>query len=81
MSIIALNLSQRESSSALTYGWHRAEILGTIISVVFLVTLTLWLLVAAIGRVTNPQPIDGVIMLITAVCGLFFNLVQMSILH
>lgn len=81
MSIMALNLSQRESSNSLTFGWHRAEILGTIVSVTFLVSLTIWLLVEAIDRVKNPQKIDGEIMLITAVCGLFFNLIQMSILH
>jgi zinc transporter 2 len=81
MSILALNLSQREASVGLTFGWHRAEIIGTIFSVTFLVSLTIWLLVEAIDRVKNPQNIDGEIMLITAVCGLFFNLIQMSILH
>jgi len=81
MSIIALNLSMKSADQKLTFGWHRAEIIGTLSSIVFLVTITLFLLKEAIGRVKNPQEVKGQVMLITAVAGLFFNLIQMSILH
>lgn len=69
------------ASSKLTFGWHRAEIIGTMISIIFLVTITLWLLTEAVARVVDPQPVKGTEMLITAVAGLFFNLIQMLILH
>lgn len=59
----------------------RAEILGTLTSVVFLLTLTIMLVFFAVGRVVNPQEVKGVEMAITAVMGLFFNLIQMKILH
>jgi zinc transporter 2 len=54
MSIIALKMSMRPASKELTFGWHRAEIIGTMISVIFLFTLTIWLVVEAMQRVVNP---------------------------
>ena len=81
MSMIALKISMRPASHELTFGWHRAEILGTLMSVSFLVTLTLWLVVEATKRIINPQKVNSEIMAITAVAGLFFNLIQMKILH
>ena len=36
MSIIALKISLRPASNTLSYGWHRAEVLGTLLSVIFI---------------------------------------------
>ena len=54
MSMIALKISMRPASKELTFGWHRAEVLGTLMSVAFLVTLTIWLVYEATFRVINP---------------------------
>jgi len=81
MGMIALALTRRGESSDYTFGWHRAEILGTIVSIVFLLTLTIWLLVEAIKRIFVDYIIDGEIMLITAVLSLIFNLIMMDVLH
>jgi zinc transporter 2 len=54
MSIVALKKSMKPASKELTYGWHRAEIIGTMISVIFLLAITFWLLVEASNRVINP---------------------------
>jgi Co/Zn/Cd efflux system component len=75
MSIVALKISMNPASKELTYGWHRAEIIGTMISVIFLLAITFWLLVEASSRVINPQKIDAFSMIITAVAGLFFNFI------
>ena len=75
MSMIALKLSMRPASKELTFGWHRAEIIGTMISIIFLLTMTLWLLYEAINRLANAEEVKGKEMLITAVMGLFFNLI------
>jgi zinc transporter 2 len=81
MSMYALKVSLRPASKELTFGWHRAEIIGTLSSVMFLLTITIWLMVEATKRIINPQPVKGFEMLITAVCAFFFNLIQMSMLH
>ena len=43
-------------------------------------TITAFLVYAATLRFINPPPIQGTIMFVTSVMGLFFNLIQMSIL-
>ena len=79
--IVALRMSMKKASSELTYGWQRSEVIGTVFSVIFLITITIWLLKEAIGRVFEPVEIDADMMLFTAVIGLIFNLIQMQILH
>ena len=75
ISIFCLKLSRKETTKELTYGWHRAEIIGTLVSIIFLVAVTMYLLREAIDRVLYPKELEANIMLITAVCGLFFNLI------
>jgi Co/Zn/Cd efflux system component len=55
--------------------------LGTLLSIIFMLTLTIWLLVEAMRRVLKPQPVHGEKMLIVAGMCLMFNLIQMKILH
>lgn len=81
ISMAALKMSMRPASKELTFGWHRAEILGTLCSIVFLLTLTIWLVFEAAGRVITKPVVKGFEMIITAVGGLIFNLIQMHILH
>ena len=50
MSMMALTMSIKPASKELTFGWHRAEIIGTLSSIMFLLTLTLGLVFAAIQR-------------------------------
>jgi len=81
IAIIALKLSLIKADQSYTYGWQRAEVIGTVISLVFLITITCWLVKEAVDRVINPSEINADVMLFTAAAGLFFNLVQMAILH
>jgi Co/Zn/Cd efflux system component len=75
MAMIALKVSLRDATSEMTFGWHRAEVIGTLASMVFLVVITVWLLITAVGRIIKPEAVDGLKMLITALVSLGFNLV------
>ena len=81
MSIAALWLTRKGSSEAYTFGWHRSEIIGSIMSIVFLLTITIYLVVEAIKRIFEKYEIEGMIMLVTAVLSLLFNLILINILH
>ena len=50
ISILALSMAQKSASSHLTYGWHRAEIIGTLVSVSTIWIMTIWLVVEATNR-------------------------------
>jgi len=75
ISMVSLTWSQKPASKNLSFGYHRAEVVGTLVSIVFIWVLTIWLLVEATGRFFNPPEIGGFIMLITAILGLIFNLI------
>jgi zinc transporter 2 len=54
ISIISLKLAQKPANRDLSYGWHRAEIVGTVLSIMFLWGLTLWLVYEATLRIITP---------------------------
>ena len=75
ISMGALKLAMRSSSKELTFGWQRAEILGTLLSIIFLLTLTIWMVFEATDRVIEQPEVKGFEMGVTAIMGLFFNLI------
>jgi cation diffusion facilitator family transporter len=81
LSIYALRLSRRQATNEYHFGWKRSEIISTLLSVLFLISITLWLVIEAVDRIRNPSnKVLGKEMLIIAVIGLFFNLVKIKIL-
>ena len=71
----------KPATKDLSFGYSRAEVVGTLVSIIFIWGLTIWLLWEATLRILNPQEVIGFTMLIVAVMGLGFNLIQMKILH
>ena len=80
ISIMSLWIALKPANSHLTYGYHRAEILGAFISILIIWLLTLWLLTEAYDRLYNPHYINSKIMMIIASCGLCFNLIMAKVL-
>eukprot|EP00357_Protocruzia_adherens_P011665 CAMPEP_0115010870 /NCGR_PEP_ID=MMETSP0216-20121206/23606_1 /TAXON_ID=223996 /ORGANISM="Protocruzia adherens, Strain Boccale" /LENGTH=465 /DNA_ID=CAMNT_0002379233 /DNA_START=55 /DNA_END=1452 /DNA_ORIENTATION=- len=80
LSIFAIKLSTRPASKKMSFGYHRAEVLGALFSVLFIWVLTLILVYEAIMRVIHPQHVDGEIMAITAGIGLFCNILMATVL-
>ncbi|RHY25217.1 hypothetical protein DYB32_008458 [Aphanomyces invadans] len=86
ISLFAIWVQTLPASSNMTFGFHRAEILGAIISVLVIWVLTGFLVYAAIERFQDaisdsPQEhVDGKLMFIVATIGLVVNLALMKIL-
>ena len=81
ISIVSMMLAERPATPSHSFGYHRAEILGTLVSIIFLWGLTIWLVQEATMRILSPIEVRGGTMLVVAVMGLVFNLIQMKILH
>jgi len=47
ISIISLKIAQRPATKSLSYGYHRSEIIGTMVSVIIIWGLTVWLVYMA----------------------------------
>mmetsp|Transcript_57159 Transcript_57159/g.86317 ORF Transcript_57159/g.86317 Transcript_57159/m.86317 type:complete len:95 (-) Transcript_57159:617-901(-) len=81
ISIISIFLAKKKASNRLSYGYHRAEIIGAMCSVLLIWGMTIWLIIEAADRIHCDFEIDEVFMLGTAVFGLVCNLIMGKILH
>jgi zinc transporter 2 len=80
VSYVAIYLGNRRASFGMSFGFHRAEILGAVASILLIWGLIIWLLIEAARRMIHGSEIDGKIMLITACVGLAFNLINIFVL-
>ncbi|XP_068577954.1 proton-coupled zinc antiporter SLC30A2-like isoform X2 [Cebidichthys violaceus] len=82
ISIFSLWISSRPQTHTMTFGWHRAEILGMLLSVMSIWAVTVVLVISAIQRVSDGDyDIDSQIMLITSGCAVGVNVLMVLILH
>ncbi len=81
ISYLAIYLGGRPSTFALSFGFHRAEILGALASILLIWGLIIWLFIEAIDRFIHLPEVDGEIMLITASVGLACNFINIFLLH
>uniref|UniRef100_A0A8C9YZK2 Proton-coupled zinc antiporter SLC30A8 n=2 Tax=Sander lucioperca TaxID=283035 RepID=A0A8C9YZK2_SANLU len=82
ISLLSLWLSSRPATHKLSYGWHRAEILGALLSVFTIWLVTGVLVYLAVERILNDDyTIEGTIMLITSGCAVVANIIMAFALH
>ncbi len=77
---IANRISKRKSTEARTFGFKRIEILSAFFNALVLISISIYLFYEAFERVYNPEPINGLIMLIVAIIGLLGNLISIILL-
>ena len=76
ISIISIYISRKVAKNDMSYGYHRAEIIGALVSIVLIWALTIWLLYEATLRIIKTPQVDGLIMIIIAVIGFSFNVIM-----
>ena len=80
LSLFAITMAARTHSGAMTFGYHRAEVMVALANGVVLAVISLWVLYEAFLRVMSPRIIDAPLLLLTASIGLAGNLVVMYLL-
>jgi cobalt-zinc-cadmium efflux system protein len=80
LSLFAISMAARSHSGAMTFGYHRAEVMVALANGVALGVISLWVLYEAFLRVMSPRIIDAPLLLLTASIGLAGNLVVMFLL-
>ena len=80
LSLFAITMAARSHSGAMTFGYHRAEVMVALANGVALTVISLWVLYEAFLRVMSPRIIDAPLLLLTASIGLAGNLVVMYLL-
>ncbi|XP_010311885.1 proton-coupled zinc antiporter SLC30A8 [Balearica regulorum gibbericeps] len=82
ISLFSLWLASKPPTKQLTFGWHRAEILGALMSMIIVWMATGVLTYLASMRLLHPNyDIDATVMLITSACAVLANILLSLILH
>lgn len=78
---LGYRLAERPADATRTFGFGRVPILAAFANGLGLIVLAIWIVIEAAGRLTNPQPVMGDVLLLIAVGGLVVNLIAFAILH
>lgn len=81
ISYLAIRIARRQSDIRRTYGYRRSSVLAALINSAFLVVVSVVLFKEAYERFTNPQSIDGVMVIWVAAIGLVANALGVVLLH
>ena len=81
LSLFALWIARRPATAEKSFGYYRLEIIAALFNGALLIGVTIWIVVAALGRLRQPPDIRSGLMLAVAVVGLAANLVAVVMLH
>lgn len=70
----ARRLAARPASPAMSFGWGRAEILAAFVNYLALIAVSVWLLIEALGRLADPPPVAGGLVMALAALALVVDL-------
>jgi cobalt-zinc-cadmium efflux system protein len=80
MAWLAFRVARRPADRKRTYGFDRLSVMAAFVNGLALFVVAIWIVVEAIGRLRDPHPITGGIMLAVAVAGLLVNILAFWIL-
>ncbi|RNA08729.1 zinc transporter 1, partial [Brachionus plicatilis] len=63
--LVAVRISKRKTSKKNTFGWTRAEVLGSLVNCVLLQALCFTIVIESVTRFLEPEPIDKVDLLLS----------------
>lgn len=75
VAMTAVGFSTKNANKRMTYGYHRAELVGTLISIFSIWWMSIYLVKEAYDRCFSEPEVLGGRMLIVAIAGLCFNLI------
>ena len=81
LSLFAIWVSRRPTTLTMSFGYHRAEILGALVSGLLIWMISGVLIYEAFLRMKSPPQVQGPIVIVVATIGLAANLASMWMLH
>ncbi|KAG0738049.1 hypothetical protein G6F57_002663 [Rhizopus arrhizus] len=80
VALVAIYLAEKPATKRHTFGFHRAEVIAALVSVLTIWVLTAFLVHEAIQRIKYPQEINAKLMCITAAIGVGVNIILAYVL-
>jgi cobalt-zinc-cadmium efflux system protein len=73
LSLWAVRLGRRPATPTRTFAYKRAEILVALFNSTVLVAISVYLIIEAVRRILNPEPVEGMFVIAFAAAGLIIN--------
>lgn len=80
IALLAIRIGARPADDQRTFGYRRFEILAAAFNALMLFAVAIYILVEAVNRFRDPEPVQSTGMLVVAIIGLVVNLVSMRLL-
>jgi cobalt-zinc-cadmium efflux system protein len=81
LALLAMWFASKPAHARKTFGYHRTEILASLVNGVLLVGICIFIVAEGIQRLSHPPQVEGGMMLGVAAAGLLVNLISMRLLH
>ncbi|TLM66575.1 MAG: cation transporter [Deltaproteobacteria bacterium] len=81
LSLLAIRLARFPATDRRTYGWHRAEIMASLVNGLTLLLIAAGILTEAWQRLLHPEAVKSREMFVIATIGLVMNLIAAARLH
>lgn len=81
LAFVAVWMARKPADARRSYGYARAEVLAGFVNALLQLVLTVFIVVEAVQRLRDPQPILSGVMFWVALAGLLINLVVLRVLH
>jgi cobalt-zinc-cadmium efflux system protein len=81
LSVLTAWVAQRPADETKTYGYLRWEIIAALVNGAALFGIAIWVVIEAIQRIQDPQPVRTGLFLTIALAGLLVNMVSLAVLH
>lgn len=80
MALFAAILTERPATSRRTWGWKRVEVLAAALQSAVLLAVGVFVVVQAVGRLIDPEPVAGAELVVFGVVGLIGNVVALAVM-
>lgn len=77
----AVRLARKPSDLRRSYGYQRLTVLAAFVNGILLIAAVIWIVIEAVGRLTQPLAVNGALMLVIASGGAAVNLISMFVLR
>jgi cobalt-zinc-cadmium efflux system protein len=81
LTLLSAWIALRPANQNKTYGYQRWEILAALVNGAALFGIAGWVVVEAVQRIRQPEPVEAGLFLVIAAAGLLINLISLFILH
>lgn len=81
LSYFTNRLAKKKSTTKQTYGFKRAEILSAFVNSVTLIAIAIYLIVEAVERFLNPEPVKADLVIYFALGSIIINFISVLLLH